>query len=98
MPISGSLGQLLVYVIFEPGRLRFGEDLHRSDLFQRLMSLDGVVNVELITFKRVGNLNPNLRDADVIVLGPDEIAVCDNDTSDRSRGLLRLTLHGGRRG
>jgi hypothetical protein len=40
---------------FAPGRLRFGEDLHLSDLYEVLMPLDGVDNVEVVRFGRVGH-------------------------------------------
>ena len=40
---------------FEPGRLRFGEDLRASDIVQALMALDGVEHVCLNRFKRLGD-------------------------------------------
>jgi len=83
---------------FEPGRLRFGEDLHASDLFQALMHLEGVVNVCLTRFKRVGNQYPDHSGDGLIRLEGLEIAVCDNDPTQPSRGFYRLELYGGRRG
>src|SRR5262249_2378191 len=81
-----------------PGRLRFGEDLHASDLFQVLLHLEGVVNVCLTRFKRVGNQYPDHSADGLIRLEGLEIAVCDNDPRRPSRGFYRLQLHGGRRG
>ncbi len=83
---------------FEPGRLHFGEDLHVSDLLEVLMALDGVENVCLNRFKRVGSQFPDQVESGRIVLEDLEIAVCDNDPARPDRGYYRLTLHGGRRG
>lgn len=95
--VSAALGTQPVG-FFEPGRLRFGEDLHVSDLLQVLMALDGVENVCVNRFKRLGSQFPNQVESGRIVLAGYEIAVCDNNPSDPSRGYYRLTLHGGRRG
>lgn len=83
---------------FQPGRLGFGEDLYASDLFQTLMSLDGVENVCLNRFKRLGDQYPDQIDMGRIALQGLEIAICDNDPRRPERGYLNLTLSGGRRG
>ncbi len=83
---------------FEPGRLRFGEDLHVSDFYQALMSLNGVTNVDVLVFKKVGSLYPNRADVGEIQLALGEFAVCDNDSTRRERGILKIELIGGRRG
>lgn len=83
---------------FEPGRLRFGEDLWASDLFQWVMSLDGVENICLNRFKRIGDSYPDMADTGQIRLDGLEVAVCDNDPAKPERGYIRLTLNGGRKG
>jgi hypothetical protein len=83
---------------FEPGRLGFGEDLYASDVFQTLMSLDGVENVCLNRFKRLGDSYPDQTDTGRIPLEGLEIAVCVNDPGRPERGYINLTLTGGRRG
>ena len=83
---------------FEPGRLGFGEDLFASDIFQVVMSLDGVENVCLNRFKRFGDHYPDQADTGQIVLEELEIAVCNNDSANPERGFYNLSLHGGRRG
>ncbi len=83
---------------FEPGRLQFGEDLHASDIIEAVMALDGVKVVCLNRFKRVGRRYPNQADAGRIQLDGLEVAVCDNSPQEAVRGILRITLHGGRRG
>ncbi|MDY6943665.1 MAG: hypothetical protein SVU69_11730 [Pseudomonadota bacterium] len=83
---------------FEPGRLRFGEELYAADIFQALMDLDGVQSVCLNRFKRVGGQYPDQSAAGEIVLSDLEIAVCDNRPDRPERGYFRLVLHGGWRG
>jgi hypothetical protein len=83
---------------FEPGRLGFGEDLFAGDIFQVVMSLDGVKNVCLNRFKRFGDHYPDQADTGQIVLEELEIAVCNNDPANPERGFYNLSLHGGRKG
>lgn len=83
---------------FETGRLRFGEDLWASDLYQTLMSLDGVENVCLNRFKRLGNRYPDESAQGRIALEGLEIAVCANLPSQPRRGFYTLRLNGGRKG
>lgn len=83
---------------FEPGRLRFGEDLWASDIYQALMALDGVDNVCLNRFKRLGDRFPDHAADGRIALEGLEIAICDNDPVRPERGYYRLNLHGGRKG
>ncbi len=83
---------------FEPGRLRFGEDLHASDLFEALMGVEGVVDITLDRFKRVGAAHPDQSAEGRIALRGLEVAVCDNDPARPGRGYFRLNLCGGRRG
>jgi hypothetical protein len=83
---------------FAPGRHGFGEDLYSSDIIEILMGLDGVENVCLNRFKRIGSQYPDRVDAGFIILDGLEVAVCDNDAGKPERGYYRLKLHGGRRG
>lgn len=83
---------------FEPGRLRFGEDLWASDLYQTLMALDGVDNVCLNRFKRLGDRYPDQAATGHIMLDGLEIAICDNDPASPARGYFTLALQGGKKG
>lgn len=83
---------------FQPGRLQFGEDLHASDMFETVMALDGVENVCLNRFKRVGSQYADQSESGLIELNDVEIAVCDNDAANPERGYYYLVLHGGRSG
>jgi hypothetical protein len=84
--------------MFEPGRLRFGEDVHASDVIQAVTALDGVDGVCLNRFKRVGRLHPDRVDAERIEIDDLEIAVCDGDPARPERGSVTLRMHGGRKG
>ena len=83
---------------FEPGRLRFGEDLYAGDLFETLMAIDGVDNICLNRFKRIGKRFADQADFGRIKLDGLEVAVCDNDLDNPARGYFRLKLNGGRKG
>ena len=83
---------------FAPGKHGFGEDLYSSDVVEVLVALDGVENVCLNRFKRIGSQYPDRVNAGFIILDGLEVAVCDNDAANPERGYYRLTLHGGRRG
>ena len=48
---------------FAAGRLRFGEDVFASDVLAKLMDIEGVENVCLIRFKRVGRDSPDMSEA-----------------------------------
>ena len=83
---------------FHPGRLAFGEDLHASDIFATVMTIDGVQAACLNRFKRVGAAYADQADSGRIALSGIEVAVCDNDPLRPQRGQLRITVHGGRKG
>jgi len=83
---------------FEPGRLKFGEDLHASDIIETVMALDGVAAVCLNRFKRMDKRYADQSDSGRIGLDGIEIAVCDNDPAKPERGTLRVVAQGGQRG
>lgn len=83
---------------FEPGRLNFGEDLYASDIIQYLMTLDGIENICLNRFKRVGKIYPDRVKEGFIPFNDLEIAVCDNVAGEPGKGYYTLILHGGRKG
>ena len=74
---------------FRPGRLAFGQDLQLSDMYQRLMPLDGVDNVSLDRFHRMGKGKGGPPVDQSIRLRPGELAVS---------GRLEIELTGGRKG
>lgn len=84
--------------LFEPGRLGFGEDLHLGDLYQWLLGLEGVAQLTVRRFQRLGEQGPMLPADNRIALGGLELAVCDNRPTRPGRGHFTLALGGGRRG
>ena len=80
---------------FEPGRLKFGEDLFASDVIAALMELDGVDNVCLIRFKRTGADYPDETASGRIGLNGLEVAICENIPGQESRGYIRIKTNGG---
>ncbi len=80
---------------FRAGNLKFGEDLFASDIISALMALEGVQNVCLIRFKRVGNDYPDQVETGRIPLNGIEVAVCDNVSGEQERGYFHLYLNGG---
>lgn len=83
---------------FEPGRIGFGEDLYASDVIEALMALDGIEHVCLNRFKRIGSQYSDRAEDGFIPLDSLEVALCNNDAGEPSKGYYRLKLHGGRRG
>lgn len=83
---------------FAPGRLRFGQDIIAGDIFQILMALEGVDNVCLNRFKRVGAAYPDQTASGRILVGSLEVAVCENQTGVPERGYFHIKLHGGQPG
>ncbi len=83
---------------FEPGNLQFGEDLHASDIIEKVMALDGVKAICLNRFKRIGKRYNDQSDYGRIQLEGLEIAVCDNNLLKPEKGIIRITIHGGQRG
>ncbi|NNC21117.1 hypothetical protein HJC22_35945 [Corallococcus exiguus] len=83
---------------FEPGRLRFGEDVNASDLIQTLTALEGVETVQLDQLKRFGARYLDQVATGRILLQGIELATCDNDPAHPERGSYTLNLRGGRRG
>jgi hypothetical protein len=80
---------------FSPSRLRFGEDLHASDLMSAVMDLDGVEAVCLNRFKRLGDRYSDQSEGGRIILEGTEVAICENDPQDPGRGVLRVRVSGG---
>ncbi len=81
---------------FRPGRLAAGQDIQLSDIYQRVMKLDGVVDMQMRRFARMdSSLVSNQSEIpQFIVIDPDELAMCNN----KGAGVLQVHLQGGRRG
>jgi len=73
---------------FEIGRLSFGTHLHRSDVIEAVMQLEGIERVDVKTFKRHDSDTKQLEDK--IALEGFEVAVCDNKPTTPEYGLLTV--------
>lgn len=79
---------------FEPGRMKFGEDLFASDIIEKTMSVEGVEVACLNRFKRVGDY-PDRTAAGVIEVVEDEFVLCLNERLQPEKGTYRITVNAG---
>lgn len=82
---------------FEPGRLRFGEDVTIGDMMEWVMSIDGVANVRVDQLKRSGNW-PDVAASGAIALKENEYAVIRDSVGSPGVGNLTLQFSGGIKG
>jgi hypothetical protein len=88
---TGALGLL------NPANFQFGETVYASPIVAAAQKVPGVVAVTLTTFERMdtplaaGESVPGL-----LTFGALEIPRCDNDANHADRGVLTLTLDGGK--
>ena len=81
---------------FHPDNLTFGQTLYLSPLYAAARRVPGVESAEVTRFHRQGVPDPRPLRAGRMALGRLQIARLDNDPNYPERGVLRLTLHGGR--
>ncbi len=79
---------------FRPGRLAAGQDIRLSDIYERVIGLDGVIDLSLIRFGKARDKPAVGIVPEKIEMDPDELAVCAR----RGPGVLEVKLRGGRRG
>jgi hypothetical protein len=88
---TGALGLL------NPANFQFGETVYSSPIVQVAQSVTGVVAVKVVTFERMDSPTPaGAAPPNRITMGPLEIPRCDNDPNHADRGLLVLSLDGGK--
>jgi hypothetical protein len=81
---------------FHPDNFTFGQPVYLSKLYAAAQAVPGVAYVEAVTFQRLGLPGRAALEAGVLPIGRLEIARLDSDPSFPERGVLRLTLKGGR--
>jgi len=80
--------------LFAPGSFPMGTDVYLSTVVAAVAALPAVDAVAVTEARRLSD-PPGTLDA-VIAMGPDEVAVCDDDPSAPDRGRILLTVEGGR--
>jgi hypothetical protein len=81
---------------FHPDNFSFGQPVYLSALYAAAQKLDGVRFVTIGKFQRLGINSTKALDEGVLAIGRLEIARLDNDPNFAERGVMRLTLDGGR--
>jgi predicted phage baseplate assembly protein len=82
--------------LFHPDRLTFAQTVHLSPILAEAQAVPGVIGVRCIRFGPYRRPTIELRDTGYLEVGRNEIARLDNDPSRPDRGVLTLTLIGGR--
>jgi hypothetical protein len=82
--------------VFHSDNFSFGEPVYLSRLYSKAQGVPGVSSVRITTFQRLGQDDLKPLDDGMILLGPLEIARCDNDPNFPERGIFRLDVGGGK--
>ena len=90
-PCTGALGLL------NPANFQFGETVYSSPIVAAAQAVPGVVAVAVTTFERMDSPTPpGAAVPTQLTMGALEIPRCDNDSNHADRGLLTLTMDGGK--
>jgi Baseplate J-like protein len=82
--------------LFNPNQLTFGQPVLLSPLYAAAQAVPGVLYVEITMFRRYGQPSTSALGTGELQLGRTEIAQLDNDPNFPDRGVLRITLGGGK--
>lgn len=80
--------------VFDPEQLALGTALHVSAVVARVAAVPGVDAVRVTQARRLSDPPGTLEG--VLVMGPAEIPVCDDDPAAPDRGRIELSIEGGR--
>ena len=81
---------------FHPDEFTFGQPVRLSAIYAAAQNVAGVAYVEVRTLQRLGVPSGAALDDGVLTVGRLEIVRLDNDPSFPERGVVRLTMGGGR--
>lgn len=81
---------------FHPDSFTFNQPVYLSRIYAVAQEAPGVRFVEALAFQRLGDERSSALDSGELAIGRLEIARLDNDPSFPERGVLRLTMEGGR--
>jgi hypothetical protein len=82
--------------IFNPDLFTFGQAVYLSSIIAAVHSVAGVQSVEVRTLQRQGRPSAEAFDTGAVAIDRLEIARLDNDPNFPERGVVRLTMGGGR--
>ena len=82
--------------IFHPDNFTFGQPIYLSALYAAAESVAGVASVRVKTFQRQGNASLAALEKGELEINRLEIAILENDPNFPHRGILRLTVEGGK--
>ena len=82
--------------LFHPDNLTFAQPIYLSALYAAAQGVEGVASADVTTFQRQDRPNRDAFDKGRLELGRLEIARLDNDPNFPDRGVLRLSLEGGK--
>lgn len=80
--------------VFAPAAHPLGTSVYTSHVVAAVAALPGVDAVRVTEARRLSDPPGTLEN--VLLMGPEEIAVCDDDTAAPDRGRIELTIEGGR--
>jgi hypothetical protein len=80
---------------FHPDNLSFGDDLEAGSIMAAAQSVPGVQSVEVRKLKRLFEDPGQQMQADILAIGPMEVARLDNIASQPENGRLIIDLRGG---
>jgi predicted phage baseplate assembly protein len=82
--------------LFHPDNFTFGQPVYLSTLYEAAQAVQGVASVAIDTFQRLRFPDSKPLDEGVLTLDRLEIARLDNDPNFPERGVLTLSLGGGK--
>ncbi|MBX3630999.1 MAG: putative baseplate assembly protein [Nitrosomonas sp.] len=83
--------------VFHPDHFTFGQPVYLSMLYEAAQAVQGVASVVITTFRRLRvPPDPKPLDDGVLTIGRLEIARLDNDPNFPERGVLKLSIGGGK--
>ncbi|MEZ6242096.1 MAG: putative baseplate assembly protein [Phycisphaerales bacterium] len=81
---------------FHPDNLSFGDDIAASRIIAAVGEITGVSSVELRRLTRFGQLSEGALVDEILPIGDWEIARLDNDPNFMERGVLKVSIGGGK--
>ncbi|RFC33117.1 MAG: putative baseplate assembly protein [Candidatus Nitrotoga sp. MKT] len=83
--------------LFHPDNFSFGQPVYLSAIYEAAQAIQGVASVVIKTFQRLRTPpDPKPMDDGVLTIGRLEIARLDNDPNFPERGVLKLSIGGGK--